>query len=711
MGKIVVIAEKPSVARDIARVLKCNKRSNGFIEGNDYLITWAVGHLATLCEPEDYAEELKKWKLETLPIIPDKMKIKAVKQTKEQFDIISSLINSENTDSLICATDSGREGELIFRYIYELAECKKPFKRLWISSMTDEAINNGFSKLKNGTDYDLLFSSAKCRSEADWLVGINASRAFSIRYDSNLSIGRVQTPTLAIIVNRHHEIESFDVMDYFEVQAIYDGFTGIWFKEGKEGRDTKITSKEDAQKITDKVKGKTAIVKIVEKDEKQVPPPLLYDLTELQRDANKKFGFSAEKTLSIAQDLYEKRKLITYPRTDSRYLSDDMADGIINILKRLSIPSYDKYVQSVLSSLPISLNKRIIDSSKVTDHHAIIPTNSNINLSALSEDEKAVFDIIARRFISVFYPYYVFTITRLILQAEDELFISKGKTVQSLGWMELYSQDEESKDKKRKKKDDEEEQILPDFKVENSREIKDSKLLHKKTKPPSPYTEATLLSAMENAGRFVEDEQLREQLKDGGLGTPATRAGIIERLIAVGYVTRKGKSLIPTDKGLKLIQIVPEELKSPETTGKWEKALNLIYKGSMQSERFMGSIIRYVNYIVEQCKRKKLNIEFPRNTYSGEMKNKLPSFGKCPKCNQGDILENSKSFYCSEWRTNCKFSIWKNSLAKEGIETLSSDFIKQILESGKCEIEGKTVVLDSAQGIKFVENCDYIKSD
>lgn len=699
MGKTAVIAEKPSVARDIARVLKCTTRGQGFISGPDYVITWAVGHLATLFEPEDYSADLKKWRLNTLPIIPGKMEIKAVIQTKDQFEVIKSLINSDEVDSLICATDSGREGELIFRYIYELANCSKPFKRLWISSMTDEAINAGFASLKDGHEYDLLFSSARCRSEADWLVGINASRAFSIRYDSNLSIGRVQTPTLAIIVAKHHEIESFQVVDYYEVQAVYDTFDGLWFKEGDEGRDTKISNKEAAQEIADKIKGKTAVVKAIEKDEKQNPPPLLYDLTELQRDANRKFGFSAEKTLSLAQDLYEKRKLITYPRTDSRYLSEDMAPSLVNTLRRISVPPYDKYTQNLLNS-NLPLNKRIIDSSKVTDHHAIIPTNAYLNLSALTEEERSVYDLIARRFISVFYPYYQFTITRLITEAESEVFISKGKTINALGWMELYSQDEEQKEQKRKKrKSEDEEQILPDLSVGDIKEVKDSRLLHKKTKPPSPYTEATLLSAMENAGRFVEDEALREQLKESGLGTPATRAGIIERLISVGYIGRKGKSIIPTDKGIKLISVVPEELKSPETTGKWEKGLNSIYKGSMLSERFMGSIVRYVNYIVEQCKRSRVEIEFPKNESLKNSKSTLPSLGKCPKCQDGVILENSKSFYCSQWRRNCKFSIWKNALISDGIENISSETVKKLLETGMSQENGKTLKFDQAKGV------------
>ncbi len=697
MGKIVVLAEKPSVGRDIAKVLGCNTRGTGFLEGPDYIVTWAVGHLAQLSEPEDYSPELKKWNFSTLPIIPEKMSLKAVKNTKDQFDIISRLINDSNTDSLICATDSGREGELIFRYIYELSQCEKPFERLWISSMTDEAILKGFKTLKPGKDYDLLFESAKCRSEADWLVGINASRAYSIKYDSNISIGRVQTPTLAIIVARQNEIEAFVVQDYYEVSSLYDDFSGIWFSLG-ETRETKISSKEEAERIADAVKGKTAIVTDIEKDEKQNPPPLLYDLTELQRDANKKFGFSAEKTLSLAQDLYEKRKLITYPRTDSRYLSEDMIPQLKSVLTMIMIPPYDKFIKPLLAK-ELQITKRIVDASKVTDHHAIIPVNFRPKLEGLSQDEKNVYDLIVRRFISVFYPYYIFTITRIIMTCGDHHFLSRGKTINQTGWMELYPQEEDKKGKKKSGAD--EEQLLPDVKIADIRCINDAKVLHKKTKPPSPYTEAALLSAMENAGRFVEDEDLKEKLKESGLGTPATRAGIIERLISVGYIERKGKSLVPTEKGRKLIEVVPLELKSPETTGKWEKGLTSIYKGALESVRFMGSIIRYVKYIISECNKTKHSVKFPRNPSLKSYKTSLPEFGQCPKCKEGVILENSKSYYCSEWKRDCKFSIWKNSLEKDGVE-ISGELISALLKDGKYPVNGVSVVLNKDTGMLMV---------
>ena len=711
MGNTVVIAEKPSVARDIARVLGCKKNGNGFIAGdNNYIVTWAVGHLAVLYEPEDYDQKFKKWYFRDLPIIPPKMSIKPAKATEDQFNIIKNLINSPKTDLLICATDSGREGELIFRYIYELAKCNKPFKRLWISSMTDEAIKNGFANLKDGKDYDKLYESAKCRSEADWLVGINASRAFSVMYNTNLSIGRVQSPTLGIIVDRQKEIDSFDVKTYYEVQVNYGNFSGVWFREVNGVRDTKIILKEEADKIVSTVSKKDATVSLVESEEKQIPPPLLYDLTELQRDANKKYGFSAEKTLNIVQDLYEKRKAVTYPRTDSRYLSDDMIKVIPIILKRINFEPYNKFLSYVFSLEKLPITKRIVDNSKITDHHAIIPTNSNINVTNFSKEEKQVFDLIARRFISVFYPYNVYTITRIIVTCEGENFLSKGKTIKQAGWTALYegqeNTDSKPKTKKGKKNQtDDEDQILPDLSKGDVVNIKEAKAVDKKTKPPSPYTEATLLSAMEHAGRFVENEELKEKLKEGGLGTPATRAGIIERLISVGYMKRVGKSLVPTDKGKKLMSIIPPELRSPETTGKWEKGLESIYKGNMQPERFMQSIIKFVNFLVKESEILANKDKDNQDFIIENVKKNIPTnaIGVCPVCKKGYIFENSKAFYCSKWQQGCKFTVWKNSLSKSGIPELTVDMMKDILNSGCIELKEGTITYKTSEGVRFVK--------
>lgn len=677
MGKILVVAEKPSVGRDIARVLKCKEKMEGALGGERFIVSWAIGHLVALYEPEDYEPSLKKWNFSALPIIPEKMKLKAVKNTLPQLKILKKLMNDAETESIICATDSGREGELIFRYIYEITGCKKPVKRLWISSMTDAAILDGFEKLKDSQAYDNLYLSARCRSQADWLVGMNASRAYTLQYDTLLSIGRVQTPTLAMLVDRKNEIDAFEAKDYYEVKALYDDFSGTWFLEN-EGN-TKLFEKEKADAIAKKVKGQEGRLVSVNKEEKRQPPPLLYDLTELQRQCNRKFGFSAQKTLTITQSLYETKKAVTYPRTDSRYLSSDMVGKIKNTLKKLSyVEPYKPYAEHILSLSALPVSKRIIDDSKVTDHHAIIPTDGNIKLAGFSEDEKKVYHTIVLRFLSVFYPNYITSVTKIIAEVEKETFLSKGTTVLSDGWMEIYNKLEEKKDTKTEKEDD---QLLPDVKQGDAVQVKDTKVLKKKTKPPQPYTEATLLSAMENAGRFIEDETLKEQMKDSGLGTPATRAAIIERLIAVGYVQRKAKSLLPTDKGCKLIEIVPEELRSAQTTGKWEKGLSSIAKGTMQEERFMGSIKRYVYFLVEQSTKKKQEVVFEREVPKSKSRS---SFGKCPLCKKGDILENSKGFYCSQWKRGCSFTIWKNVLASYGGQ-MDSKIVKTLLKDRKVE--------------------------
>ena len=678
MGKILVIAEKPSVARDIAKVLKASQKSDGCLIGDKYVVSWAVGHLVTLAEPEDYDEKYKKWNFSALPILPEEMKLKAIQQTRSQLKVLHKWMNSAEIDSLICATDSGREGELIFRYIYEITKCKKPFERLWISSMTEEAIKEGFATLKDGREYDLLYSSAKCRSEADWLVGMNATRAYTLRYDALLSIGRVQTPTLALIVNKQKEIDAFVAEDYFEVQADFGGYTGMWIDKEEH---TRIEKEETAKEIVSKVNGKMAVITKVEKEEKKMPPPLLYDLTELQRDCNKKFGFSAKKTLDIAQNLYEKRKMITYPRTDSRYLSDDMKGKVHNTLRRLNeLPEYQAYTQPLSGN--ISFTKRIIDNSKVTDHHAIIPTDGKLRVDSLTEEEKKVFSLVAARFLAVFYPYYRYETTKVYAEAEQERFLSKGTVVLEEGWQAVEKALVPVTVSKKKKKEDEE-QKLPSLTEGEQRKIEKAVVQKKKTKAPTPYTESSLLSAMENAGRFVEDEALKEQMKDSGLGTPATRAAIIERLLTVGYIVRKGKNLIPTEKGMKLIEVVPIEMSSPQTTGKWEKGLSSISKGNMTEEKFMASIRRYVQFLIQDAASgRRADVIFPEEQMRGK-KRKSNAFGKCPVCGR-DILENTKSFYCAGWKQGCKFSLWKDSLIPYGL-TLDGGMVKLLLKNGKTD--------------------------
>ncbi|MCD8091118.1 MAG: DNA topoisomerase 3 [Clostridiales bacterium] len=668
--KSLVIAEKPSVGRDIAKVLGCSGKGEGFLFNDNYIVSWAFGHLVELYDPEDYDEDLKRWKRETLPIIPEEIKLKASKDGKKQLNLLKKLMNDKEVDRLICATDAGREGELIFRYIYVFLKCKKPFSRLWISSMTDKAIKDGFDSLKDGSEYDRLYASAKCRSEADWLVGINATRAFTLKYNVLLSIGRVQTPTLAIICERQKEINAFVPDDYFEVTADFGEYKGLWtdLKENS----SKIKTEEDAAKIIAETKGKEGAVKSIKKEEKRQAPPLLYDLTELQRDANSKFGFSAQKTLSIAQELYEKRKMITYPRTDSRYLSDDMIPKIHAVLKLLSFTeAYGEWAERVVNLPKLPLSKRIIDNSKITDHHAIIPTDGRLRPETLSEDEFKVFDLIARRFMAVFYPYYVYDTTTIITEVNSHSFVTKGTTVRDPGWTALNIAG-----KKEKK-----EELLPNVTEGQPQTAKKVTKKKKQTKPPSPYTEASLLSAMENAGRFVEDEALKEQLKENGLGTPATRAGIIERLIAVKYIVRKGKSLVPTEKGMKLVEVCPKELKSPETTGRWEKGLRSISKGTMETEKFMGSIKRYVNFLAANPFNTNTGVVFAPEPSKAAKKAGLKTFGVCPFCG-GPVLENTKAFYCGGWKNGCKFTVWKDELKGYGGE-VNGELIKKLLSEGR----------------------------
>ncbi|MCJ7856290.1 DNA topoisomerase III [Lachnospiraceae bacterium NSJ-143] len=669
MGRILIVAEKPSVANDIARVLGCTKKGEGFIESDRYIVSWALGHLVALCEPEEYDAALKKWSFDTLPIIPDNIKLKAIKKTSKQLTVLKKLMNSKDTDSIICATDSGREGELIFRYIYEYVKCKKPFKRLWISSMTDEAIKEGFLLLKDSGEYDSLYQSAKCRSEADWLVGMNASRAYTIRHNALLSVGRVQTPTLFMLVKRQKEINDFVSEDYYEVEADYGSFKGLWYRE-KYG-DTRIDDISIANEIKERVKGKDALVDLVKKETKRDLPPLLYDLTELQRTANRLYGFSAKKTLDLAQKLYERHKLITYPRTDSRYLTGDMPVKVASAMKKLLYTDRYKPIVSRLDLNKLNYTKRIIDNAKVSDHHAIIPTDKKTDLSSLSEDEFKVFDLVARRFAAVFYPPYEYMVTTVAASCDGDKFVSKGKTEISRGWHDAEIINE------KEKKD-----LIPDnVNKGDILNIKSAVVLNKKTQPPKPYTEATLLSAMENAGRDAEDETLREQMKDSGLGTPATRAAVIERLLSVGYIKRSGKSLIPEEKGIKLCETVPLELKSPQTTGKWEKGLSSIAKGKMQPERFMGSIKRFVLFIIDDAANNNSKVEFEREERHGSKKS--ASLGKCPICG-GKVLENSKAFYCSNWKSGCAFKIWKDILDRYG-NRIDAALVKKLLKDGKAE--------------------------
>lgn len=669
MGRILIVAEKPSVARDIARVVGCNKKNEGFLESDKYIVSWALGHLVALCEPEDYDMSYKKWSMDNLPIMPENMKLKAIKKTSKQLTLLKKLMNGKDIDYIICATDSGREGELIFRYIYQFVKCSKPFKRLWISSMTDEAIKEGLMNLKDSKEYDNLYLSAKCRSEADWLVGINASRAYTITHKALLSVGRVQTPTLYLIVKRQYEIDNFKSTDYYEVQTDYGSFSGIWFNE--KYSNTHIDDIKKAEEIKTKVNKKQAVVTLVESENKKEYPPLLYDLTELQRAANRAFGYSAKKTLDIAQNLYEKHKIITYPRTDSRYITEDMKNTVAFTFKKLVSVDVYKNDISQLNLNALNFNKRIVDNSKVSDHHAIIPANNKPALNRLTNDEFNVYNLVVKRFTAVFYPPYEYNIKTVVAESQNESFVSKGKTDLNLGWRII----EPLKDKEEKTV------IPPELKKGDCLNIVSAKVLKKKTQPPKQYTEATLLSAMENAGREIEDETLKEQMKDSGLGTPATRAAIIERLLSVGYIKRKGKSLVPEEKGKRLCMAVPEEIKSAETTGKWEKGLSSVSKGKMAPDRFMGSIKRFVMFLIDDAQKNKREVVFEAETPIKKHRN--VSLGKCPVCGS-KVLENSKAFYCSNWKEGCAFTVWKNILDRYG-NNMDSAKMRKILKNGRAE--------------------------
>ncbi len=585
MGMICVLAEKPSVARDIARVLGANTPGKGCLKGGGYVVTWAVGHLVTQVNPEEIDARWKTWRQDTLPMLPENIPLKVIAQSRDQFQCVKTILNAPQVDSVICATDAGREGELIFRRIYQMAGCRKPFRRLWISSMTEEAIAEGFANLRDGADYDGLYASALCRSDADWLVGMNGSRAFTLRYDSLLSVGRVQTPTLSILVKRALEIRNFVPENYWEVQADFGGYRGTWIdKDGK----TRIPDEKTAKEIVSAVTGREGEVLEVSTERKRVPPPLLYDLTTLQREANARYGFTAQKTLNLAQALYEKHKLLTYPRTDSRYLSHDMRPKVQGILKGMPEPlralvlSPDKAVDP---------GKRVYDDAKLTDHHAIIPTGRRPG--TLTADEQKLYEMVARQLIAAFYPDMEYDAMSAVTGVGEHKFLSRGRAVIAQGW-QAANPPLRSKPKK-----GEEEQALPQLQKGQRVPVKSAKAVAKKTTPPSPYTENTLLAAMENAGKFVENEELRRQMKERGLGTPATRAAIIERLIAVDYVRREKKALIPTDKGIRLIAVAPEQLSSPETTGRWEKGLSDIAAGKMDPNRFMQSIRRYCAFLCQ----------------------------------------------------------------------------------------------------------------
>lgn len=639
--KSLVLAEKPSVGRGLASVLKCTRKAKGYIEGNDYVVTWALGHLVTLAEPHDYDKSYKFWRLDDLPLLPEKMKLKIMNGTRTQFSVIKKLMQRGDIGELIIATDAGREGELVARWIMVKGGWKKkPVKRLWISSQTDQAIRDGFANLKPAFQYNNLFQAAVCRAEADWYIGLNVTRALTTKYDAQLNAGRVQTPTLRMIVDREEEILKFVPKDYWNIRADFGKYRGLWQDKTNNNR---IFNSTRADEIKTKIKDKLGEVISIESKLKKEPAPLAYDLTELQRDANKKFGFSAKETLNLAQALYERHKYITYPRTDSRYITTDMVGTLKVRLERVKIGSYKKFAEDILSK-PIKPGKRLINNARVTDHHAIIPTEQYLNLNNLTTNEKKLLDLVIKRFLAVLSPEYIYESKSMITEVEKERFISRGKAVKQLGWRAVSIPLADEPDDSAASNP---EQNIGNFLKGDKNKIQKVNLEKHQTSAPSRYTEAKLLTAMESPGKFIDDEELRESIKAGGLGTPATRAEIIEKLIKTVYMEREGKSLIPTPKAFELMKIVPEDLKSPELTATWEKRLSNIAKGIGKDNKFLDDIRNSTKRLVENIKQSTSQY---RVTNLSDV--------KCPVCG-APMLKLSSKYICSD--RQCRNILGTNS--------------------------------------------------
>ena len=623
MSKTLVLAEKPSVARDIARVLGCKQKGDGCIIGPNYIVTWALGHLVTLADPDAYDDKYKAWRLEDLPMLPEKMKLVVIKQTSKQYRAISALMKRDDVKDLVIATDAGREGELVARWIMMKAHWKKPTYRLWISSQTDRAIKEGFANLKPAKEYDNLYYSAQARAEADWLVGLNTTRALTCKYNAQLSAGRVQTPTLALIVKREEEILAFRPKDYYSVQAVFRGFNAT-FRDKK--NNTRFSDKAFAEKIAEATKGKKGTVAKVEKTAKKTPPPAAYDLTELQRDANKKYGYSANQTLSLMQSLYEYHKVLTYPRTDSRYITDDIVATIPERLRAMAAGPYQSAAMKLARS-PIQ-TKYIVNNAKVTDHHAIIPTEQSPNLAKLSYEERNIYDLVVKRFMAVLSPPMEYDEVKLQIDVGENSFYAKGKTVKVAGWKEFYGlADEDDEDDAENRSQD-----LPEIRQGTQLEVLNTKIISGKTRPPARYTEATLLSAMENPVSQIEDKNLKKVIAStSGLGTPATRADIIEKLFDNFSIERVGKEIHPTAKGKQLIKIVPTDLKSAELTAKWEQELQNISRGTANMKKFIGEMRDYSTSLVSMVIGS--NAQYTHNNMTKE---------KCPVCGKYLLDVNGK---------------------------------------------------------------------
>lgn len=594
MGKTLVLAEKPSVGKDIARVLKCHKQNGSFIEGNEYVVTWAMGHLVGLADPESYGEQYKTWSMDTLPMLPNQMKLTVLKGTGKQYQVVKTLLNRKDITQIIIATDAGREGELVARWIIDKVGVRKPIQRLWISSVTDKAILEGFKNLKPGKAYENLYRAAVCRAEGDWLVGLNVTRALTCKYNAQLSAGRVQSATLAMIVAKEEAIKNFVPKPYFTISAKVNGFTLSY----KAKNQKPLTDEKLVDALVSKVTDETgSVIELTETQKKQYAPQL-YDLTELQRDANKYFGYSPKQTLSIMQRLYENYKVLTYPRTDSRYISEDIVPTLKERLKAVAIGPYRSYASEIISK-GFKVSKNFVDNNKVSDHHAIIPTEESAELNRLSSEERKIYDLVIKRFLSVLMRPCEYTQMNVTVEVVGEHFIAKGKNIQEKGWKALYEQSIES-DEDEEIKD----QTLPALKKGDTLKVISVTKNKCLTKAPARFTEATLLSAMEKPHLYVKvDQKAAKTLGEtGGIGTVATRADIIEKLYNMFYIEKNGKEIVPTSKGKQLIDLVPEDLKSPLLTAKWENELERISKGKQNPKIFMEEIRKYSADLVGDVK-------------------------------------------------------------------------------------------------------------
>src|SRR5689334_21509698 len=683
MGKTLIIAEKPSVGQDYARALGGGfQKHEGYLESDDRIVSWAIGHLAELAEPEDYDESLKRWSMKTLPVLPEAFKLRPDARGKKQLDVIKRLMKRADVDEIVNGCDAGREGELIFAYILDVAKVKKPVRRLWVSSMTKAAITEGFEHLRDGEEMANLEAAARSRSEADWLVGMNGTRAATVRgraLGGVVSLGRVQTPTLALIVRRDLEIDAFEPETYFQVDARFglDGpraYTGRWF-EGKEDR---TSERERAEAVAAAATRAPAQVESVKRTERKTRPPLLYDLTSLQRDANSRYGLSASRTLQAAQRLYEGSSagaVITYPRTRSQFLPADQIGSLKGRARSLTalpqVRAAAKYVAG-LDVLPLA---RVVDDSKVDDHHAIIPTGE-LPTKELTGDDARVFDLVVRRFLAVFHPEAKFEDTEIITLAAEHRFRTRGRRLIEAGWRGAAFGEEAAAEEPQQGDDDEPRQVLPKVDDGERGTCEQAEVLEKQTKPPARYSEASLLRDMETAGKQIEDEELRQAMKDAGLGTPATRAETIEKLLRVGYIERLGRSLRATAKGRQAIGLLHDHaITSAELTGKWEQRLTAIERGEESRDGFMDDIRKFTTEVVD----------YFRNLTAEEVRAQRAEIGPCPN-GDGVIRENRAAYGCSSWQSKeepgCGFVIWKQQKGR----SISPGEARDLLEHGQTDL-------------------------